>query len=216
MQSADYLQFYQLCQAQGLGLDTYAICRSFVDRRGQKRIDALSGEHQQVVEPTRTRNPQPVTLPLTPTPTPSPSSNPEHEQAVEAQRFKLGELLSLREPGDDPEANLDPNPNPNLLPLPLTLILTLTRRRPRGAAHAGPRSADLTLTLTRLLTLALTLTLTLTLTQTLTPTPTLTPTLTRSTPCSSRRVPGPRRWAGSATRWAHGWRGAPLLPSYHP
>ena len=70
MQSADYQQFYQLCQAQGLGLDTFAICRSFVDRRGQRRLDALSGEHQQAAEPTLTRNPQPATR------NPTPNSNP--------------------------------------------------------------------------------------------------------------------------------------------
>jgi len=70
MQSADYLQFRQLCQEGGV-LDPLEICRTWLDRRSKRRLDEL-GE--------------------------------EHSKAIGAQRDRLGELLSLREPGDDPEA----------------------------------------------------------------------------------------------------------------
>ena len=109
MQSADYRQFCQLCQEGGV-LDPLEICKTWLDRRNQRRLDEL---------------------------------DEERSRAIGAQRERLGELLSLREPGDDPEAL---HTQVNAVQLALTLTL--------------PPTLLVTLTLTLPPTLLLTLTLT--------------------------------------------------------
>ena len=51
MRSSDFQQFCSLCQAQGQG-DVFAVCRTFMEHRGQKRLKEFDEERQQVSSDT--------------------------------------------------------------------------------------------------------------------------------------------------------------------
>eukprot|EP00964_Phaeocystis_antarctica_P114024 scaffold78003_cov27-Phaeocystis_antarctica.AAC.1 len=57
MRSSDFQKFCSLCQMQGQG-DVFAICRqhvvqTFMDHRGQKRLNELDEERQKLLEAQR-------------------------------------------------------------------------------------------------------------------------------------------------------------------
>ena len=83
MQSADYRQFCQLCQEGGV-LDPLEICKTWLDRRNQRRLDELDEERSRAIGAQRDLNPNPTPTPTptpNPTPTPYPTLNPDQARS---------------------------------------------------------------------------------------------------------------------------------------